>query len=272
MQASIDAETKTEQDLLEQEDSLFESVDMEDFDIDAIKEEIGGNASFASLLTDESDSDEGEVVDESLLVSNCGLMPETVASLEAKGIKALFPIQKMVFEPIKEGRDVVARAKTGSGKTLAFALPVVEKIIDSFGGERKPHGRSPQCLVLAPTRELAKQVEREFASVAASLDVGCFYGGAPIFSQKKMLQRGVDVVVGTPGRLIDLIDQNSLDLSEVCRLTFCMFVLQQRLVERLQIECSGMENLYLWVIRVILKCADQIRHFGRGGSNVECWL
>jgi ATP-dependent RNA helicase DDX21 len=213
--ASIDAETKTEQELLEQDDSLFESVDMENFDIDVIKEEIGGNASFASLLTDESDSDEGEVVDETLLVSNCGLMPETVANLEARGIKALFPIQKMVFEPIKEGRDVVARAKTGSGKTLAFALPVVEKIIDSFGGERKPHGRSPQCLVLAPTRELAKQVEREFASVAGNLDVGCFYGGAPIFSQKKMLQRGIDVVVGTPGRLIDLIDQNSLDLSEI---------------------------------------------------------
>lgn len=176
-----------------------------------------GPSSFASLFTDGSDSEDAAEVDESLLVRNCGLTKETIASLESRGIKALFPIQKMVFEPIKDGRDVVARAKTGSGKTLAFAVPVIEKVLESFGEERKPRGRSPQCLVLAPTRELAKQVEREFASIAGTLDVGCFYGGAPIFSQKKMLQRGIDVVVGTPGRLIDLIDQDALDLSEVRR-------------------------------------------------------
>lgn len=185
---------------------------------DSVDEEYDGDSmqqsSYASLFTDESDNEEGEI-DESLLVANCGLKPATIASLEERGIKALFPIQKMVFEPIKDGRDVVARAKTGSGKTLAFALPVVEKIIDSLDIQGKTRGRAPQCLVLAPTRELAKQVEREFASVAGRVDVGCFYGGAPIFSQKKQLQQGVDVVVGTPGRLIDLIDQNALDLSEV---------------------------------------------------------
>ncbi len=178
-------------------------------------EEDDAGSSFASLFTDSSDTEDEAIVDENLLVRNCGLKEETVERLESRGIKALFPIQKMVFEPLKEGKDVVARAKTGSGKTLAFALPVVERIQDSFGDERKPRGRSPQCIVLAPTRELAKQVEREMATVASDLFVGCFYGGASIVSQKKMLERGVDIAVGTPGRVIDLIEQKALDLSDI---------------------------------------------------------
>jgi len=173
------------------------------------------SSSFASLFTDGEASDADEVVDENLLVRNCGLKEETVAILESRGIKALFPIQKAVFEPIKEGRDVVARAKTGSGKTLAFAVPVVEQIQDSFQEDRKPRGRAPQCIVLAPTRELAKQVEREIQAVAGDLFVGCFYGGTSIVTQKRMLERGVDIAVGTPGRVIDLIEQNALDLSNV---------------------------------------------------------
>lgn len=173
------------------------------------------SSSFASLFTDGEASDADEVVDENLLVRNCGLKEETVAILESRGIKALFPIQKAVFEPIKEGRDVVARAKTGSGKTLAFAVPVVEQIQDSFQVDRKPRGRAPQCIVLAPTRELAKQVEREIHAVAGDLFVGCFYGGTSIVTQKRMLERGVDIAVGTPGRVIDLIEQNALDLSNV---------------------------------------------------------
>lgn len=198
----------------------FESVDFaltdteEDVEIEE-EEEEERESSFASLFADSSDTDEEAIVDENLLVRNCGLKEATVNMLESRGIKSLFQIQKLVFEPIKEGRDVVARAKTGSGKTLAFALPVVERIQDSFGDERKPRGRSPQCIVLAPTRELAKQVEREMATVASDLFVGCFYGGASIVSQKKMLERGVDIAVGTPGRVIDLIEQNSLDLSDV---------------------------------------------------------
>ena len=170
---------------------------------------------FASLFTDDSVDAVEEVVDESLLLSNCGLSETTVNAMAEKGIKHLFPIQKMVFEPAFAGSDLIARAKTGSGKTLAFALPVVEKIMAQRGETRGGRGRAPLCLVLAPTRELAKQVEREFTSVSPSLFVGCYYGGTPIGSQLRELQRGVDVVVGTPGRVIDLIDQNALDLSEV---------------------------------------------------------
>ena len=171
--------------------------------------------SFASLFTDESDSDTETVVDEALLLVNCGLADLTVNALAEKGIKSLFPIQKMVFEPAFAGKDLIARAKTGSGKTLAFALPVVEKIIAQRGSNRGARGRAPLCIVLTPTRELAKQVEREFSSVSPSLFVGCYYGGAPVGNQIRELQRGVDVIVGTPGRVIDLIDQNALDLSEV---------------------------------------------------------
>lgn len=192
-----------------------EDSDAEEFDSELESEDEVLSSSFASLFTDGDASDADEVVDENLLVRNCGLKEETVAILEARGIKALFPIQKAVFEPIKEGKDVVARAKTGSGKTLAFAVPVVEQIQDSFQEDRKPRGRSPQCIVLAPTRELAKQVEREIQAVAGDLFVGCFYGGTSIVTQKRMLERGIDIAVGTPGRVIDLIEQNALDLSNV---------------------------------------------------------
>lgn len=119
-------------------------------------------------------------------------------------------------QPAMEGRDLIARARTGSGKTLAFSLPIIEKILnnraESGGMER---GRRPQCLVLAPTRELASQVHREVASSAPTLEVGCYYGGSPYPPQERQLRGGVDIVVGTPGRIIDLIDRNVLDLSEV---------------------------------------------------------
>lgn len=181
-------------------------------------------SSFASLFTDDSEEEEEGEVDESLLISNCGLSQITVDALAARGIKSMFPIQKLVFEPAMAGSDLIVRAKTGSGKTLAFALPVVEKIMARQGeiASKSTRGRAPQCLVLAPTRELAKQVEREFSSVCPSLFVGCYYGGSPIGPQLRELQRGIDIAVGTPGRIIDLIDQNALDLSQVS-FSFCYY-------------------------------------------------
>ncbi|EFN52705.1 hypothetical protein CHLNCDRAFT_36787, partial [Chlorella variabilis] len=183
-----------------------------------IEEELLGDApegfsrsprSFASLFTDD-EAEEAAVVDPSLLLVNCGLSEGSVRALEERGITSLFPIQKTVFEPAMRGADLIARAKTGSGKTLAFAIPIIEKIM---AGPRNL--RKPQCLVLAPTRELAKQVEREIAATAPGLGCGCYYGGNPIGPQLKELRRGVDIVVGTPGRIIDLIDQDALDLSMV---------------------------------------------------------
>ncbi|KAF6257896.1 P-loop containing nucleoside triphosphate hydrolase protein [Scenedesmus sp. NREL 46B-D3] len=151
-------------------------------------------------------------VDASLLVDNLGLSEETVRALKARGIAALFPIQRQVLQPAMEGTDLIGRAKTGSGKTLAFALPVVESLLaeDKARNSRKAPGRPPRCLILAPTRELAKQVASEFESVCPSLTVVSFYGGTSIMTQIDALRRGVDVVVGTPGRLMDLLDRKKL--------------------------------------------------------------
>eukprot|EP00803_Ostreobium_quekettii_P002697 evm.model.scf_840.6 EVM.evm.TU.scf_840.6 scf_840:56436-62199(-) len=158
---------------------------------------------------------QADAVDESLAIANLNLSPSTIKALEKKGITALFPIQKHVFDPASQGRDLIVRAKTGSGKTLAFALPVIENILKEHKEQRPRRGRAPHALVMAPTRELANQVAREVSSVSPSLSLGSFYGGVPVTGQKRLLADGVDVVVGTPGRLIDLIEQHALDLSEI---------------------------------------------------------
>lgn len=180
-------------------------------------------ASLASIFESEDEEVievDGDLADESLRLENCGLRPETVAALQARGIHALFPIQKHVFEPSRAGRDLIGRARTGSGKTLAFSLPIIEGILEekekhAAEGSQPPNPRAPRCIVLAPTRELAKQVEREMAETAPGLALGCFYGGVDIGGQIRQLRRGCDAVVGTPGRVIDLIDRGALDLSSI---------------------------------------------------------
>ncbi|KAK6916080.1 DEAD/DEAH box helicase domain [Dillenia turbinata] len=151
--------------------------------------------------------------DERLEISKLGISSEIVSALAKKGITKLFPIQRAVLEPAMQGRDMIGRAKTGTGKTLAFGIPIVDKII-RFNAQHG-RGRNPLCLVLAPTRELAKQVDKEFYECAPNLDSLCVYGGTPISRQMSTLNYGVDVVVGTPGRVIDLLQRRALDLSEV---------------------------------------------------------
>ncbi|VVA98767.1 unnamed protein product [Arabis nemorensis] len=148
-----------------------------------------------------------------LAISELGISPEIVKALSSKGIEKLFPIQKAVLEPAMQGRDMIGRARTGTGKTLAFGIPIIDKII-KFNAKHG-RGRNPLCLVLAPTRELARQVEKEFRESAPSLDTICVYGGTPIAQQMRQLDYGVDVAVGTPGRIIDLIKRGALNLSEV---------------------------------------------------------
>lgn len=176
--------------------------------------------SFQSLLGEEEEEEEviqvdASQLDDSLKVENLGLCDQTVAALKGRGIIALFPIQKSVFEPIRQGRDIIGRAKTGSGKTLAFALPVIESLLSENATTRPARGRSPRCIVLAPTRELANQVAREFESACPSLVVKSFYGGTPAGPQRRDLERGIDVAVATPGRCIDLIEQGALRLDKV---------------------------------------------------------
>ncbi|KAF8049736.1 hypothetical protein N665_2129s0007 [Sinapis alba] len=148
-----------------------------------------------------------------LAISDLGISPEIVKALSGRGIDKLFPIQKAVLEPAMQGRDMIGRARTGTGKTLAFGIPIIDKII-KFNAKHG-RGKNPLCLVLAPTRELARQVEKEFRESAPSLDTICLYGGTPIGQQMRELNQGVDVAVGTPGRIIDLMKRGALNLSEV---------------------------------------------------------
>ena len=133
----------------------------------------------------------------------------TVAALRKRGVETLFPIQQAVLEPALSGQDVVGRARTGTGKTLAFSLPIVERLLTD--GSRS---RNPKRIVLAPTRELAKQVENEIFITAPTLATVCVRG-TPIGTQEAKLRRGVDIIVGTPGRVQDLINRGSLNLGEI---------------------------------------------------------
>ena len=128
-----------------------------------------------------------------------------------------FPIQAATIPDVLAGKDVLGRGKTGSGKTIAFGAPLVERLMENDGAKGRKPGRLPRALILAPTRELAMQIDRTVQPIARS--VGLFttpiFGGVPQYKQVSALQRGTDIIIATPGRLEDLIEQGRLDLSQV---------------------------------------------------------
>jgi ATP-dependent RNA helicase DeaD len=138
-----------------------------------------------------------------------GLQPEFVQAVEKMGFVDPTPIQSSAIPLLLEGRDVIGQAQTGTGKTAAFILPLLQKL--------EPSNGKVQALVLAPTRELAKQVADAALLLAQKtrVKVLAVYGGQSYTIQRNALERGVDVVVGTPGRLLDLIKQKVLRLSNV---------------------------------------------------------
>lgn len=139
-----------------------------------------------------------------------GLHPELLRALTDVGYESPSPIQAATIPPLLEGRDVLGQAQTGTGKTAAFALPILSRI------DLKPG--KPQALVLAPTRELAIQVAEAFQRYAThmpGLQVLPIYGGQSYGPQLHSLKRGVQIVVGTPGRVIDHLERGTLDLSEL---------------------------------------------------------
>ena len=158
------------------------------------------------LTSDDLDPD----VAGSATFADLGLCDEIVVALAARGITVPFPIQMLAIPDALAGRDVCGKAKTGSGKTLAFGLPVLQRMPES-----KP--RAPAGLVLAPTRELANQICDELAAPAAAVrrSVLAVYGGAPIEKQIARLTKGVDLVVATPGRMIDLLDRGVVRVGAV---------------------------------------------------------
>ncbi|HEY9765220.1 MAG TPA: DEAD/DEAH box helicase, partial [Chroococcales cyanobacterium] len=134
------------------------------------------------------------------------LHPSVTRGLAPLGFTAPTPVQEAAIPLILQKRDAIIQAKTGSGKTLAFGLPILSML------ERQGF---PQALVVLPTRELAQQVCSAIAEVKGRLRVLPIYGGARIEPQERALKEGVDLVVGTPGRLKDLINRGSLDLRRV---------------------------------------------------------
>ena len=148
-----------------------------------------------------------------------GLSPNIVEALAEQGIHEPFPIQSMTLPIALDGHDIIGQAKTGTGKTLGFGLPVLQHVVgpDDEGYHELPKPGAPQALIVAPTRELAVQVSKDLEVAAGKLSVriGSIYGGRAYEPQIDDLKRGVDVVVGTPGRLIDLMKQRHLNLKQV---------------------------------------------------------
>ncbi len=139
--------------------------------------------------------------------ADAGLRPQTLAALAALDIAEPVPVQAQALPLLLQGHDVVIEAPTGSGKTLAFLLPLVERL---------PRGASwPRALVVTPTRELALQVDKVMTSLKSDLRSTVLYGGVGYATQRLALKRGVDVVVGTPGRIMDLVEQGRLSLARI---------------------------------------------------------
>src|SRR5581483_1949321 len=147
-----------------------------------------------------------------------GVQPEICDALETKGIIEPFAIQEMTLSVALNGTDLIGQARTGTGKTLAFSIPVVQRTVAP--GDRDydplPQGK-PQALIIAPTRELALQVsgDVQLAASKRGIRVLTVYGGVGFDQQVDALQTGVEIVVGTPGRLLDLANRKILDLSHV---------------------------------------------------------
>jgi superfamily II DNA/RNA helicase len=142
--------------------------------------------------------------------ASLGLSEELVTALAAQGIEKPFAIQSLTIADALTGRDLCGKAKTGSGKTLAFGLPLLERC-------EKAEPKKPTALVLVPTRELASQVQEVLEPLGKALGrtvVAC-YGGASMEKQIKELARGADIVIATPGRLIDLGDRGDISVENV---------------------------------------------------------
>jgi ATP-dependent RNA helicase RhlE len=144
---------------------------------------------------------------------NLGLRPEILTGIKFQGYTEPTPIQKQSIPIILSGKDILAGAQTGTGKTAAFTLPLLHLLSTSDN----PGGHRPRALILAPTRELAAQVGESVATYGKGLKIRStiIFGGVGINPQKDRLRKGVDIVIGTPGRLLDLAGQKCLDLSRI---------------------------------------------------------
>lgn len=149
-----------------------------------------------------------------MLFKNLGLTAELLRAVEKQGYDEATPIQEQAIPLVLEGKDVLAGAQTGTGKTAGFTLPVLQRLQASGKEGQKRH---PRVLVLTPTRELAAQVHESVRDYGRFLPFrsAVIFGGVSINPQKQKLVKGVDIVVATPGRLLDHVQQRSIDLSKI---------------------------------------------------------
>ena len=152
-----------------------------------------------------------------LKFSDLGLSAPLLGALAAEGYAAPTPIQSQAIPPALSGRDLCGIAQTGTGKTAAFALPILQRLATM---PQRPAPHSCRALILSPTRELASQIADSFRAygVHLPLSTAVVFGGIPIGPQRQKLAHGVDILVATPGRLLDLIDNRALALSSVSEL------------------------------------------------------
>lgn len=138
-----------------------------------------------------------------------------LSALAAEGFKQPTPVQEQVIPILLRGDDVIASAQTGTGKTAAYALPLLQSMLDQ--GNVVKRGKTIQKLILSPTRELARQIDERFKAFQKNTNItsGVVYGGIAIEPQLKMLKKGVDILVATPGRLLDLYKQEAIDFDDV---------------------------------------------------------
>jgi len=148
-----------------------------------------------------------------MLFSELGLSAELLSAVEKQGYREATPIQREAIPPILAGRDILASAQTGTGKTAGFTLPLLQRLMASRPGGK----RRIRALILVPTRELAAQVSESVRNYGCHLPTRSLqiFGGVSIRPQIKRLRDGVDIVVATPGRLLDHVEQRTIDLSGV---------------------------------------------------------
>jgi ATP-dependent RNA helicase RhlE len=143
-----------------------------------------------------------------------GLSDQVLQGVHASGYTVPTAIQALVLRPATEGRDIIGSAQTGTGKTAAFVLPMLHRLSTLNGSTKHTH---PRALVLTPTRELAQQVQDAVTTYGKFLRLrsGSIYGGVGMEGQIKMLRRGVDIIIATPGRLLDHMQRRTIDLSQI---------------------------------------------------------
>jgi superfamily II DNA/RNA helicase len=149
-----------------------------------------------------------------MIFSSLDLAPEIQQAIDACGYQQMTPIQEQAIIPARRGKDILANAQTGTGKTAAFALPILQQMADK---PRETVPGQPRTLILTPTRELAEQLSATITRYAQflPLKINALYGGVKMSGQEKKLKAGIDIVIATPGRLLEHLTQGNINLSGV---------------------------------------------------------